>query len=86
MEELARTLLSNAGYDASEIMAKINRAGVGYGFDLNTRQVVDMVQAGIFDVAQVQKEAVRAAIATAALALTIDVLVHHKKPQESIEP
>lgn len=86
MEELARTLLSNAGYDASEIMAKINRAGVGYGFDLNTRQVVDMAQAGIFDVAQVQQEAVRAAIATAALALTIDVLVHHKKPQESLEP
>jgi chaperonin GroEL len=86
MEEPARTLLSNAGYDASEIMAKISRAGVGYGFDLNTQQVVNMAQAGIFDVAQVQKEAVRAAIATAALALTIDVLVYHKKPQEALEP
>jgi chaperonin GroEL len=86
MEEPTRTLLSNAGHEASEIMAEINRAGLGYGFDLNTRQVVDMAQAGIFDVAQVQKEAVRAAIATAALALTIDVLVHHKKPRESLEP
>jgi chaperonin GroEL len=86
MEEPARTLLSNAGYDASEIMAKISRAGVGYGFDLNTQQVVNMAQAGIFDVAQAQKEAVRAAIATAALALTIDVLVYHKKPQEALEP
>jgi chaperonin GroEL len=86
VEEPARTLLSNAGYEASEIMAKINRAGVGYGFDLNSRQVVDMAQAGVFDVAQVQQEAVRAAIATAALALTIDVLVHRKKPQESLEP
>ena len=76
----------NAGYEASEILGQINRAGPGYGFDLNSRQVVDMAQAGIFDVAQVQREAVHAAIATAALALTIDVLVHHKKPQESLEP
>jgi chaperonin GroEL len=86
VEEPARTLLSNAGYEASAIMGRLNRAGVGYGFDLNTQQVVDMAQAGIVDVAHVQKEAVRAAIATAALALTIDVLVHRKKPSQSLEP
>src|SRR6185369_16388080 len=52
IEEPVRTLLSNAGYEASEILGQINRAGPGYGFDLNSRQVVDMAQAGIFDVAQ----------------------------------
>jgi chaperonin GroEL len=86
VEEPARTLATNAGFDAGEIMARIQRAGPGYSFDLNSRQVVDMAQAGIFDVATAQKEAVRAAIATAALALTIDVLVHHKKPAQSLEP
>ena len=86
LEAPIRALLTNAGYEASEIMAKVNRAGPGHGFDLETGQIVDMTQAGIFDVATVQKEAVHSAVASAALALTIDVLVHHKKPEQSIEP
>jgi chaperonin GroEL (HSP60 family) len=78
--------VSNAGYEASEVMAKIGYAGDGCGFDLDTGQVVSMSEAGIFDIATVQKEAVHSAIASAALALTIDVLVHHRKPDESMQP
>jgi chaperonin GroEL (HSP60 family) len=47
--------------------------------------VVDVAQAGIFDVASVVREAVHSAIAGAALALTVDVLVHHKQPKEAVE-
>jgi chaperonin GroEL len=86
VEEPTRALLANAGFEPSPVMAQINQAGVGYGFDLNSQQVVDMAQAGVFDVALVLKEAVRVALGAAALALTIDVLVHHKKPKESLEP
>jgi chaperonin GroEL len=86
MEAPTRTLLNNAGYEASEVMAKINRAGPGFGFDLEQGQIVDMIEAGIFDVAQVQQEAVHSAVAGAALALTIDVLVHHKKPEQATTP
>ena len=86
VEEPIRTLLANAGRDPSEIMGHIDRAESGCGFDLQTGQVVDMTEAGVFDVATVQKEAVRSAISSAALALTIDVMVHHKKPTESVEP
>jgi len=84
LEEPIRTILTNAGHNASEVMAEIKRAGAGYGFDVRSRQVVDMVQAGIFDAASVQKAAVHSAIAGAALALTVDVLIHHKKPEEVI--
>jgi chaperonin GroEL (HSP60 family) len=45
-----------------------------------------MTEAGIFDVASVQRDAVRTAISSAALALTVDVVVHRKKPTVSIEP
>lgn len=86
MEEPTRTLLENAGFGASGLMAEINRAGPGYSFDLNSQQVVNMAEAGIFDVATAQKEAIRAAISAAALALTVDVLVHRKKPDQSLEP
>jgi len=86
MEEPIRTIIANAGYDASEIMAEVKLAGPGHGFDVKSAQVVDMAQAGIFDAAAVQKAAVHGTIAGAALALTLDVLVHHKERQESLEP
>jgi len=84
MEEPIRTLLINAGYDDSEVMAEIKQAGPGYGFDIRSGQIAEMMEAGIFDVTSVQQEAVHSAIASAALALTIDVLIHRKKPQESL--
>jgi len=85
LEEPIRTILTNAGYDASEVMAEIKQAGAGYGFDVRCGQVVDIAQAGIFDAASVQKAAVQSAIASAALALTIDVMIHHKKPKEAMD-
>jgi len=79
-------LLQCAGYDTSEVMAEIKRVGKGHGFDVRSGQIVDMAQAGIWDAAAVLKAAVRGAVASAALALTTDVLVHHREPQESMEP
>jgi chaperonin GroEL len=86
MEAPIRAILTNAGYDASEVMAEIRLAGNGHAFDVRSRQVVDMAQAGIWDAAAVLKTAVHSAVSGAALALTTDVLVHHKKPQQVTEP
>jgi len=85
MEEPARTIIANAGFDASEVMAEVKLAGPGHGFDVISERVVDMAQAGISDVAAVQKSAVHSAIAGAALALTTDVVIHHKKPPEALQ-
>lgn len=94
LEEPLRTIVANAGYDTGHIMAEIQRAsdshpanGSGfYGLDVTSGQVVDLAQAGVFDVASVQKAAVHSAIASAALALTIDVLVQHAKPETAPTP
>jgi chaperonin GroEL len=86
MEAPIRAILVNAGYDAGEVMAKVRLAGNGHGFDVRSREVVDMAQAGIWDAAAVLKTAVHSAVSGAALALTTDVLVHHKKPQQATEP
>ncbi|MEE8390218.1 MAG: chaperonin GroEL [Anaerolineae bacterium] len=80
-----RTILTNAGHDASEVMAEIKHAGAGRGFDVRSGQIVDVAEAGIFDVASVQRAAVRSAVAGAALALTVDVLVHHKAPRQALD-
>ena len=82
LKEPMRTLLYNAGYDSSEVLAQILQAGAGYGFDLSRGRVVDMLQAGICDSVAVTKAAVCGAIHAAALALTTDVLVHRRNPQE----
>jgi chaperonin GroEL len=86
LEEPIRAIVENAGYDASDIMADIRLTGPGHGFDVTSERVVDVAEAGIFDSVAVQREAVRAGIESAALALTIDVLVHRKKPLESVNP
>ena len=48
--------------------------------------IVDIAKTGIWDAAFVLKEAVHRGVASAALALTTDVLVQHKKPEQAVEP
>ena len=49
-------------------------------------EIVDMAAAGILDVAQVQVESLQRAVSSAALALTIDVLVLHREPETMTDP
>jgi chaperonin GroEL len=86
LEEPTRTILLNAGYRPSEYIGKINQAGPGFGLDVRSGKIVDMAAAGVIDSAGVLTHAVHAAISSAALALTVDVLVHKKRPEMSLEP
>jgi chaperonin GroEL len=83
LREPFRVILANAGYDPAEIQAEMKD---GCGFDVESGRVVDMAQAGIYDVAAVQKAAVKAAVLTASLALTIDVMAHRKRQREARAP
>jgi chaperonin GroEL len=86
VEEPFRTIVSNAGHDDSDVMAEVRLAGPGYGFDVVSGKVVDVRQAGIYDAAAVQKAVVFGALSTAALALTVDVLVLHGEPEQAPLP
>ena len=46
-------------------------------------RATDMLEAGLLDVAAAQKAAVQHAVAGAAIGLTVDILIHKKKPQET---
>jgi chaperonin GroEL len=80
------TILKNAGYDPGYALGEIELAGPGHGFDVNSGKVVNMAQAGVFDPANVQRAAIYTGIESAALALTVDVLVHHRKPEKAELP
>jgi len=81
-----RTLLHNAGREPGEVMADIETAGTGYGFDVKTGKIIKMSEAGIFDAAAVVNAAVRGAVSTAALTLTTDVMVHRSDAPNAVNP
>jgi chaperonin GroEL len=90
MEAPLRRLAANAGHDPSVVMARIAAAAdaaatesVSYGlagYDVVAGEVVDMAAQGIVDPAAAQKTALQAAVRTASLALTTDVVIHHLRP------
>ena len=79
MEAPLRAMLTNARLDPGAILARIRSAGPGFGYDIVRGEIVCMQEEGVQDVASVQKSALISAVSSAALALTIDVLVHHKE-------
>lgn len=85
LEAPARTIWRNAGLEDIEVMADLRNAPAGWGYDVLRRRLANMAEAGIWDAASVVKAAVHSAIASAGLALTTDVLVHRKRPPESLD-
>ena len=85
IEEPIRTLCHNAGFDSAAV-AKLEGAPPGSGIDLRQGIITHMAAAGIVDVASVLKSAMQRAVTSAALALTIEVLVHHNIPDAKPTP
>jgi chaperonin GroEL len=81
-----RTIVENAGYEPGSLMPDKGRLDDGIVFDVLSGDFVDAHQAGIWDAAAVLRVAVQTAVASAALALTTDVIVQHKKPKTAAEP
>ncbi len=85
-EVLIRTLATNAGYDPGTVIAALQGKMPSHAFDMRSGGVVRIRQAGLYDGAAACKAAVRGAVTTAALALTIDVLVHGPRPETIVDP
>ncbi len=83
METPARTIFRNAGFNDSDVMADLRLAGPDFAFDVTQGKIVPLETAGIYDPAGVVKAALFTAIKTAALALTIDVMVHPAAPEQA---
>ena len=86
LEEPTRTILTNAGLEIEDWLGPIRQAKRGIGLDVRTGTLGDMAAAGIIDSAAVAKAGCQSAISTAALALTVDVLIHRSNPPQSNEP
>lgn len=86
LEAPARAIARNAGHSPDVILEQAKAAAPGYGFDARAGRIVDLRAAGVRDPLNVLRAAVEVAASGAAMALTTDVIVHHRQPIESIEP
>ncbi|MBM3300769.1 MAG: hypothetical protein FJY85_12545, partial [Deltaproteobacteria bacterium] len=86
LEEPMRTIAKNAGYQPDIVLEKVKAAPRGHGFDARSGRIVDMRMIGVFDPVLVLEKALEIAVSSATTALTTDVIVQHRKPQECIEP
>jgi chaperonin GroEL len=76
LEEPIRNIVENAGLEGSVIVEKVKAEKVTTrGFDAETLEYVDMLQAGIIDPTKVERVALQNAASVASLLLTTEALV-----------
>lgn len=69
-------LMSNAGLNSEEKLAKVKDAAVGFGFNLeHPDKLVTLKQEGIVDPAKVTREAIQNAVSVAGTAMTMGSLI-----------
>jgi chaperonin GroEL len=76
LEEPIRQIAENGGYEGSVIVEKVKAmVPLTRGFNAETNEYVDMMQAGIIDPTKVERVALQHAASIAALMLTTEVIV-----------
>ncbi len=76
LEEPIRRIVENAGLEGSVVVEKVKaEKGVTRGFDAESLQFVDMIQAGIIDPTKVERVALENAASVAGLLLTTEALI-----------
>ncbi|GLV48177.1 60 kDa chaperonin [Thermus sp. LT1-2-5] len=88
LEEPARQIAENAGYEGSVIVQKIlsETKNLRYGFNAATGEFVDMVEAGIVDPAKVTRSALQNAASIGSLILTTEAVVAEKPEKKESTP
>ena len=87
LEEPIRTIVENAGLEGSVVVAKVREAvPITRGFDAETNEYVDMIEAGIIDPTKVERVALQNAASIASLMLTTEALITDMPDAEKADP
>jgi len=79
LEEPARAILENAGYEPNPILAQLRQQANGWGFDVKRGTYVNLQEAGIIDSYRAVRMALEQAVSTARMALTTEVVIHRPR-------
>ena len=87
IEEPARIIVQNAGYEASVVIEKIkNEKDANVGFDAKNETYTDLIKAGVVDPAKVTRSALQHAASIAGLLLTTEAMVSEIPEEKSAAP
>ena len=76
LEEPIRQIVENAGLEGSVVVEKVKMESTAtHGFDAETLEYVDMLQAGIIDPTKVERVALQNAASVASLLLTTEAVI-----------
>jgi len=84
LEAPIRQIAENAGVEGSIVVGKIGEnSSETYGFDAQSEEYVDLIQAGIIDPAKVVRAALQGAASVAGLLITTEAMVAEAPKKES---
>ncbi|MGF6240457.1 chaperonin GroEL [Paraburkholderia sp. GAS38] len=76
LEEPLRQIVSNAGEEASVVVAKVSQGTGNFGYNAQTGEYGDLVESGVLDPTKVTRTALQNAASIAGLLLTTDATVY----------
>jgi chaperonin GroEL len=85
MEDPLRQIVSNAGDEASVVLAKVAEGKGNFGYNAATGEYGDMVEMGLIDPTKVARSALQNASSVAGLLITTECMVA-EKPKEEAAP
>jgi chaperonin GroEL len=84
LEQPVREIAHNAGVDGSIVVGKlVGQQDIDYGFDAQSLQYVDLIDAGIVDPTKVVRLALQDAASIAGLLITAEVMVAGRSKDQS---
>jgi chaperonin GroEL len=78
LESPLRQIVENAGVEGSIVVGKLLEKSGNYGFNAQTEEYVDMVEAGIIDPTKVVRVALQDAASVASLLITTEAMIAEK--------
>jgi chaperonin GroEL len=87
LEEPIRQIVQNAGLEGSVVVEKVKTAkDTAHGFNAESNEYVDMIQAGIIDPTKVERVALQHAASIASLLLTTEALITDNPEEKAAMP
>lgn len=83
MEEPLRQIVSNAGDEASVVVAKVKEGTGNFGYNASNAEFGDMIALGILDPAKVTRTALQNAASVAGLMITTECMVAEEPKKEA---
>jgi chaperonin GroEL len=86
LEEPARQIADNAGEEGSVVVQKLKEKSGAFGFNAETAQFEDLIEAGVIDPTKVTRTALLNAASVSALMLTTECMVAELPKEEKAAP